>query len=41
MSVGGLKRMCMENGIDVTSVVEKGELVSRIVNSGVVLIADF
>ncbi|GMI38579.1 hypothetical protein TrCOL_g1725 [Triparma columacea] len=41
MSVGELKRICREEGIDVRGVVEKKELVQRVVDSGVVLIADF
>ncbi|GMH73288.1 hypothetical protein TrRE_jg1613, partial [Triparma retinervis] len=37
MSVGELKRICREKGVDVRGVVEKRELVDRIVASGVVL----
>lgn len=41
MKISELKKICKENAIDVSDCVEKKELVSRIVNSGTVLIADF
>ena len=41
MRVRELKAMCDENRIDISGVVEKAELVRRIVDSGVVLMADF
>jgi len=41
MSVGELKKIAKEKGVKVVGVVEKRELVERIVSSGLVLIADF
>ena len=41
MRISQLKAMCRENSIDISGVVEKAELVRRIVDSGVILVADF
>ena len=41
MSVRELKGIAAEGGVDLSGVVEKAEIVSRIVNSGTVLISDF
>ena len=41
MRISELKSMCTEHSINISGVVEKAELVRRIVDSGVILVADF